>query len=358
MRDLREAGLRIGIEDFVGAQEALQYGLAGETAEELRELLRMLWLTSTEDYPLFDHHFDRYLLATPGKDGIFEHVLKGLADFNMELIERGMEEIEKGAEKEEEEPEAPAVPAEADPSKVQEDASIQLWEGKSKHGEPSGRLIRQHDPIRPLELRRHWQMLKVEGKVYSRLELDLEPTIRNIARKGYFDGPVLRPRTFRTLNLVVLLDRGGSMAPMQEFCDRWLETILRNVSFRQQAMAYFHDCPTEDIYLDAHLIESKPLGHFLKAFPPQQSIVLLVTDAGAGRQSWDSRRIMRSQRLSWRLRREGYRQLWLNPMGKAYWEGNSAAKIAALVPLMLSMDGAGTRRTIQYLNQILRQLEA
>ena len=357
MADLRTAGLHIGVDDFVEAQEALQYGLAGETADELRNLLRMLWLTSVEDFPLFDQRFDLFLEQARQSESRKRSGLESALLDSGDSRSRGLETVagsEKGAPAE---PAPPPKPVEASSEHVQEEAAIRLQEGKDKSGVPLFQLVRQHDPVRALDLRREWQRLKVQGKIHSRMELDLKPTIREIARKGYFDGPVLKPRTLRSLNLVLLFDRGGSMSPMHDFCDRWKETLLRNVQVRQFAFAYFRNCPTNDLYTDPYLIESVPLRRFLNPFSPQQTVVILVTDGGAARQSWNTRRILRSQRLSRRLRKDGFHQLWLNPMAEQFWENNSARKIASIVPQMFCMDGPGTRKTVQYLNQNLRSLE-
>lgn len=357
MEALRAAGLPIGVDDFRAAQDALRLGLQGESVGELRNLLRVLWLTSQEDASLFDHHFDEFIRSTPLPAPVDPNrsarLEKGLTDFELESrsgtkLDTAEESVQDDAN----------LPSEAvDSTDISEEASIQLREGKAKSQVSKAILIRQHDPVRPLELRRSWQRLKVDQNLYSQMEMDLKKTIEAISRKGYFDGPVLRPKRVRSLNLVVLMDRHGSMAPMHDFCDRWQATVFRNLRLRKTATAYFKNCPTENIFLDQQLFDAQPLSRFLKDFSAKRTVVLVITDAGAARQSWNTMRIIRSQELSQKLSREGFQQVWLNPMATEFWEKSSARKIASLVPAMLPMNPAGTQLTIRTLNRAHRKLE-
>ena len=363
-QELRRSGIPLGIEELERALEALQMGLGGTTVAELRDLLKMVWLTSREEIGLFEPLFMRWLevAGEAGLHGMGEE----LADLRMAMgsvpaaegaeVRGASDEVDGG----EGVPEAEPVHREKElqPEGRTEDARIELREGKNqKMPIPYRRLIRQHDPLSPVEARRAWQKLDIEEELWTKFELDLPGTVRRIARQGYFDAPVVRPQRIRSLNLILLLDRGGSMTPTHDFCDRWRRNLEASVRFRRIRTAYFHDTIRENVFLDALRNRPVPLHRLLRPFPPRQTAVLIVTDAGAARQNWDPARIVHSEKLSVRLRRNRFIQLWLNPFRPAYWKGNIAEEIAQLVPKMLPMDAEGTGQAIRFLNQQLQKRE-
>jgi len=356
----------LGIAELESALEAIQLGLAGTTLEELRQLLRMLWLTSREEISLFEPIFQRWIERV----GEVEEVSRGrLRARDIRMTPNFMEEsvarsgVDFGDSEKETLEEVPTVepvrkkvPVQAQLG--QEEAQVTLEEGKAEKGKYTHlRLIRQHDPISPLEARRLWQRLDIEEEILTKFQLDLPRTVRRIARQGYFDAPVLKPRRFRSLNLILLMDRGGSMVPTHDFCDRWRRTLEQSIRFRRIRTAYFHDTVRDNVFLDTQRNRPVPLHRLLRPFPPRQTAVLIVTDAGAARRNWDTDRIFQCENLSIRLRRSHFIQLWLNPFRQAYWEDNIAGEIARLVPRMLPMDADGTRAAIRYLNEQLKSLE-
>ncbi len=349
---VRQEGISIGIEELLSAQEALQYGLGGETAASLANLLKMLWLGSREEFGVFDKCFHRYLELVGRADAL------ETKNINWEDTTRSLESEEKLSYGDDIPHEEVAPPVETpDPgppprsSAPAEEASISLAAGSKEVNPGEFPLVRQHDPSSPLSLRRNWQKLKSEHPSYSNLDLDVHATVLKIARKGYFDEPVFVPRLKKELNLLLFIDAGGSMVPLMDYVTRWQETVLSNVRFKEARKCYFRNVPENEIYLDHQLKEAIPLRRFWSNIATGRTIALVISDIGAARKSWDSGRILECRDFSRALHQKGFSQLWLNPMRRNYWEGSSAAKVAEYVPQMLSLDPAGTRQAIAYLNQ-------
>lgn len=348
-QDLRNKGLGLGIEELISAQKALQFGLAGDNTVSLRSLLKMLWLSCKDEFDIFDQCFERYLDETPGLSNF--HPPKGKPSSQGNTY-RSMEGALPSLEEASPESESEASDQEEISTQgVQEEASIAL-----KTGTPSGApeeiiLVRHHDPSPALELRREWQQLEYEHASYTQLDLDLKATVKSIAHKGYFDEPVLRPRLQQDLNLLLFIDSGGSMLPMEDFCLRWRTNILKSIRVRQIRTGYFRNLPTEQVYEDASLQSTIPLRKFWGGLGTGKTVVLIISDLGAARKSWDSIRILDARDFSRRLAKKGFEQLWLNPMRRKFWTDTSAEKIAEKVPLLLSMSPEDTKEAIRYLNQ-------
>lgn len=347
---VREEGISLGIEELLCAQQALQYGLGGETASSLRELLKMLWLGSREEFSIFDKCFNRYLELVK-KAGFLDSDLEGIAGSVTRSLNARGDLLHEDILPEEEKLPSPPVPSPPLATGQTEEASVSLPAGTDERPREEFLLVRQHDPSSPLSLRRNWQKLRSEHPTYAELDLDVEATIRNIARKGYFDEPVLIPRIRRELNLLLFVDAGGSMSPLMDYCNRWQEIVLANVRFKEARRCYFRNIPEHTVFLDKDLKEATPLRRFWANIPPGRTIALILSDVGAARKSWDSTRILECRDFSRVLHKKGIEQLWLNPMRKQWWEGNSAAKVAQYVPQMLPMDTVGTSQAISYLNQ-------
>lgn len=349
----------LGIEDLLIAQEALQLGLGLDNAASLQNLLRMLWLGSKEEFPVFDKCFSNYLASIPEKEeigketGAWEEETRGFDD---DLISRG-------STAEEEFPDLPSPPKSFPPSaSVQppptEEASVTLSASSKEDPHKAVLMVSQHDPSSPLSLRRNWQKLRSESPSYAELDLDIRATVESIARQGYFDQPVLVPRPKQDLNLLLFIDAGGSMEPLMDFCNRWQNTVMQNVRFREARTCYFRNIPEKSVFMGRDLQESIPLRRFWANIPSGRTIALILSDLGAARKSWDSSRILDCRDFSRTLNRKGYEQLWLNPMRRDWWEGSSAAKVAELVPQMLSLDPEDTRKAIAYINRRMERRQS
>jgi hypothetical protein len=80
----------------------------------------------------------------------------------------------------------------------------------------------------------------------------------------------------------------------------------------------------------------------------ERAVVLIVSDAGAARGSFESERVERTQVFLNQLKRSVRRYAWLNPMPNHRWKGTTAEDIARLVP-MFEMSRRGLDAAIDIL---------
>ena len=346
---IRAEGVQLGLQELIASQKALLFGLGGNSMESIRSLLQMLWLGSKDEYPIFDKCFQRY----------WDRIKTDLRQLETDPIDqtrsfRAAKADDMPAEREElkseESGDLSPPPASEKPS---EEATINLPAASKEAPDTEFQLVHQHDPASPLLLRRSYQHLRSEYPTYAELDLDIGATIKNIAKQGYFDEAVFRPRIQHDLNLLFFIDAGGSMVPQMDFCQRWRKAIHASVRYRISRTCYFDNVPGSTVFTDMELSEEIPLRRFWGNVPPGRTVALIISDAGAARGSWDSMRILDSRDFARTLMRKGIAQLWLNPMRRDWWKDSSAAKISTMVPKMLSMHQSDLRETILYINQRL-----
>jgi len=198
-------------------------------------------------------------------------------------------------------------------------------------------------PIPSRQMAKVWRYLEFLLPDRDSDEIDLPATVERTARDGFFSDAVYRPRMRNKANsLVILADRGGSMAPFHTLTDELVRTARRDGGHEQARLLYFRNLPA------GHLVEpGQPaerlqlaLDIFLREIAVDRTAVLLVSDGGAARGRFNARRIHDTWQFLERLRRHAAAVAWLNPMPRERWAGSSAAHIAQRIP-MYPVLGAG-----------------
>ena len=183
---------------------------------------------------------------------------------------------------------------------------------------------------------RHLRQLKRSGAVD---ELDVEATIQDFGRYGFFRGPVLRPRRKNQVRLLVLVDRQGSMQPFEAFMESALSSILKGGLLGRTHVFYFHDCPEEFVYETPALTRARKLNQVLQTYGQNGSTVIF-SDAGAARRDYERKRVALTREFLLKLSAYTYRYAWLNPLPQKRWAGTTAEDIARLAPMFpLERDG-------------------
>lgn len=168
--------------------------------------------------------------------------------------------------------------------------------------------------------------------------LDVPATITDFTRQGFFVRPVLRRRERNHARLLLLIDQGGSMMPMHRFSRDLVETARYESNLLEENVMvyYFHNVPGDHVYTDPHLTAPVPLDEVLRDCDPYTS-VLIVSDAGAARGFRDLKRIRATTEFLFRLKQHSHHIAWLNPMPQERWAGTSAQIIGNVVG-MFTMD--------------------
>lgn len=322
---MRQRGFDLGVGELLAALRLLDDDWSFEGLAELRVDVQRLWCHSW----------------------VYEHA------FN---------EIWNEQERLAEEPEPPPVPIPTvpPPEKAGTSEDVQATAPRLKD-EPASIQPREVSisalPIRPLGLQESraemalhwllsrrimaygWQFLRRTRADGAATLMDIESTITQIARRGYFVSPVYRRQLRHHAHLLLLIDRRGSMVPFHSLLRDLIETAQQAPIIERAEVFYFHDVATETIYTDPLLNDPLGLEQGLDSCGPETSL-LIVGDAGAARGSLDTDRIMSTFEMLAALRRRTSLVSWLNPMPPSRWEETSAQLISRLVP-MFHLDANG-----------------
>lgn len=204
-----------------------------------------------------------------------------------------------------------------------------------------------------------WRYLRRPRLEGPRVVVDVEATIREAARQGYYLAPVLRQREYNRAQLLLLIDQKGSMEPFHRFSRDLVETATYDSSFHedQVTVRYFQNAPVDTLYRTQFLTQPLAMTEVLETCGNNTS-VLIVSDAGAARGYRQLQRIQKVTRFLMQFRRRTTLIAWLNPMPVKRWQGSSAEIIANLVP-MFQMDDDGLGNAIDIVRgQPLQHLQS
>lgn len=196
------------------------------------------------------------------------------------------------------------------------------------------------------DLIRLWQPLRLTRRTGPLIELDVAATIAHISRAGFLTHPVLHARTRRTLQFLVLIDQGGSMAPFSLGIAAFLRSIGHGSLRGHTTLRYFQNYPGSFLQDQPEAPVSLALEQILALHAGNP--VLIVSDAGAARGHYRARRVSDTRWFLEKLQAKTQHYAWLNPVPARRWPATSAAEIADLVP-MFPWNTLGIQRAVQVL---------
>ncbi len=162
--------------------------------------------------------------------------------------------------------------------------------------------------------------------------LDVKATVDLTAQQGFFLYPVYQPAERNGADLLLIVDRNGSMVPFHRFTHELIETAHDGGIFRRIDIVYIHNVPTERVYRDPYLTMPVAVEQTL-AGCTQQTSALVISDAGAARGHRRLERIRATALFLSRLKQCTSLIAWLNPMPEERWPRTSAQIIAHMVPM-------------------------
>jgi uncharacterized protein with von Willebrand factor type A (vWA) domain len=255
---LRRRQIYVGISDVQALRLALRAGLGLSSRDELRELCVALWAKSPVEAEVVRAAFARL-------DGLADWRLSGAtgeaAPVSGRQVAAGGGRLAGAALKA-----APVfgqqvgagegsgdVPGESLPRTSERDAAEtgavrNLGPGfdlDALRAGASGRglvLVPQY-PLTSREVAQAWRHLRRPVRWGPAIELDINATIREWARRGVATPPVLVPRRRNAVRLLMLIDRHGSMTPFHGYVDYVVAAIRHAGRIDHVQTAYFHDGP-------------------------------------------------------------------------------------------------------------------
>jgi WD40 repeat protein/uncharacterized protein with von Willebrand factor type A (vWA) domain len=203
--------------------------------------------------------------------------------------------------------------------------------------------IDEYFPVTRRQMKQSWRYLRRFVREGPATELDVEATVKEFARQGILLTPALTRRRVNRAELLLLVDRDGSMIPFHALSHRLAETSAQGGRLAKAEVYYFHNCPAQVyqdssseaqlyIYQDPSCCEAKKLVDILANYSNSAG-VLIFSDAGAARGGWNQERVNQTVKFIQQIKHKVRYIAWLNPMPQKRWNGTTADEIASLVPM-------------------------
>jgi uncharacterized protein with von Willebrand factor type A (vWA) domain len=346
---LREHGLPLGVSEYQDVLRALRAGAGVECYEALARLCCTVWTTSTEEVVLFHRIYDQMLeilpASAPAAPEQREEQPPELNDSHTPVVS---EASVPGLSHSSKAPSGPLMELD-DPIQI-----VQAVRRSVSHDEdmpsPHFSLLTEYFPVTRRQMKQSWRRLRRLVRQGPPEVLDIRATVEKVSHEGVLLEPVLVPRRVNQAELVLLLDQDGSMVPFHILTRQLLQTLQRGGRLGQAGAYYFHDFPTGYLYRDATRVEAVQFDNALREIG-ERAFVLIVSDAGAARRTFDQERIDRTRVFVGHLIQSVRRCAWLNPMPRSRWSDTSAEQIAHHIP-MFEMSRRGLDAAISKLRGV------
>ena len=328
----------VGVGEYLAALDALDGGF-GEDVDALQETLKLLWCYSIAD----QERFDRIWAAVKAQ---IQARTPSRPPFP------GGKRVQFAAPEQQTEPQDTTV---VQTQRQQQDrkersgsemGALPIQAPGLMMDEESGSDLQAYYPISRRSMVYNWRYLRRPVADGPRDVLDIDRTIGQVVRQGFYLAPVYGRRERNGARLLLLIDQNGSMTPFHHFSRDLVVTAQTESTLEpENVMAYyFQNVPSAQVYRDGYLTESLSVQTMLQECDWDTS-VLIVSDAGAARGYRTRGRIRGVSRFLFQLKQRTSLIAWLNPMPKTRWEGSSAEIIANMVP-MFQMDNEGLSNAI------------
>jgi uncharacterized protein with von Willebrand factor type A (vWA) domain len=382
--ELRQAKVPVSLREYLTLMEAMRENLAAYSVEDFYYLSRAALVKDERNLDKFDR--------------VFGHHFKGIETIGDAGIEIPEEWLRKLAEKVLTEEEKALIKALGGWEKLMEALQKRLAEQKGRHQggskwigtagtspfgaygyNPEGVRIGQDgsrnkravkvwdkrefrnldDQIElgtrniKLALRRLRQFAR-EG---APTELDLDDTIHSTARNAGWLDLKLRPERHNAAKVLLFLDIGGSMDEHVKTCAE-LFSAARG-EFKHLEHYYFHNCPYEAVWKDAHRrhVERTPTFQLLHTYDQSYKLIFVgdasmspyeIMQPGGSVEHWNA-----EPGETWlrRLLSTYPKAVWLNPVLERYWGGTQSIRMIRDL-----MEGRMFPLTLDGLDRAMRRL--
>ncbi|NER07774.1 MAG: hypothetical protein F6K17_37030, partial [Okeania sp. SIO3C4] len=202
-------------------------------------------------------------------------------------------------------------------------------------------------PITPREMTGIWRNLRLLKREGMPEDLDIDGTINLFCQIGFFSGFVFQTRRKNQVKLVLLIDCEGSMSPFKLLIDTLQESIEKVGLLNQTSFFYFHNVPKGYLFTQPNLTKPLPIEEILSQ-EVYNSRVVIVSDGGAARSTYDSERLEKTKNFIIQLSDYTYLYGWLNPVPEFQWRMTTAEDIAKFIP-MYSLNREGLNDLVRIL---------
>lgn len=323
---LRQADVPLGIDEYTLLQRALQAGFGISDVEALARLCKTLWIKSNDQMRLFDYHFKQVIT--------WADVNRSTESIGPSSGRLGQPSSDPSATIPETTELTPASASDVTLN-IESQAAQAVLHAASEDELPYNRFIRSDEyfPVTRRQMKQSWRYLRRPIREGPPTELDVDATIKEIARTGLLLAPVLIPPRKNRAELLLLIDQGGSMVPFHALSRRLAETAIRGGRLVRVSIYYFYNCPTTYLYRKPTHRDAVSIQDILDRTHDERAGVLIFSDAGAARGGLSQERLDMTKQFLARLSQQFRYTAWLNPTPHDRWTGTTAGKIGQLVPM-------------------------
>jgi uncharacterized protein with von Willebrand factor type A (vWA) domain len=278
--DLRAAGLKVTMSEFITLQEALDKGMCNASLTEFYYLARMIMVKSETDFDKFDMVFEANFKGSTMDPEIGANMLKWLdkPEMNEWLQESEKQWLNKVEE------------IKVDKDDVEEKFKQRLKDqdsehnggshwigtmGKTSFGNTGGNIggvrvggntgyqsafavigskkYRDFRDDRVMDNRQFMQALRKLRQFSTKLdipktELDIDGTIDKTCNNGGMLQIVMEKPRKNAIKLLLLMDSGGTMIPYTKLINELFQAVYKSNHYKDVKTYYFHNCIYSKLY--------------------------------------------------------------------------------------------------------------
>ena len=342
--------LKLGISEYMAACAAAEEADFGANEATLQDTLKLLWCYSVVDSSQFDSIWQS-VLAQVQAQRRRRPPFPGRREVSSPRTERQVEPLTQ--------PQSPIAPQPVTQPERRPEPELKALPVQAPTlfmPEEEMATLQAYYPISRRSLVYNWRYLRRPVADGPKTVLDIDATVQQATRQGFYLAPVYRSKVRNAARLWLLIDQNGSMTPFHHFTRDLVETAKQESSLAPENVEvfYFQNVPAGSVFRDPYLTKSVLLAEALAPCNESTS-VLVVSDGGAARGYRMKDRVRGTIRFLQQLKRYTTLLAWLNPMPESRWEGSSAEVIAQSIS-MFQMDNEGLSNAIDVVRgQPLRQ---
>ncbi len=337
---LRKEDIPVGISEYLIAIKTIHSKIGLKDIERIKRFLSLLWIKSAEDQIIFDNEFED--IVKPELEKRLQEANESIFSEQKKVPDLDTKFPENKENKQDYSTKSYSSVTQLNQQKNEnrtnsiksqnssDSLSLETDEIKLRFRQRYNLIPRL--PITRREMTEVWRNLRLLKREGMPEDLDVEATINQICKMGFFLRPILQPRRQNQVKLVLLIDREGSMSPFNLLVEALQESIEKGGLLNKTSFFYFHNCPRGYLFTQPNLTKPKPIEEILSQEAYNNRIVI-ISDAGAARRTFDSERLRQTKTFVRQLSSYTYRYGWLNPVPKFQWKVSTAEDIAKIIPM-------------------------
>lgn len=191
--------------------------------------------------------------------------------------------------------------------------------------------------IRARDMQQRWRRLRLRQMTGAGEEIDVAATVKELCKNDLLETPIMQLGQRNVSNVVLLIDKGGSMVGFNHLGNKLLLTLQRSLD----TTGFFcRNLPNSFVFTDEYMTQPQPKQQLWSLLNKPRTSFIIYSDAGAARGSDDMHRFMATVDFLTEARRHCQHIVWLNPMPKSRWIGTTAELVAKEAPMFeATLDG-------------------